>query len=361
MKTFYNNSLNVKVLPILESYTENTTSNIMHLNSSDYAKILNGDVTKFKLSKFKSESAEQKEIDNLNKRLRKYKKCPETCKKYQNKLDEINSRKIYNVSELSFYEVLKQSDTVKLYFDIEKIPINDSDFIYNIINDLKDFIKEETGKTIDKYILTMNLHSSSHDGRSYHLIFPEQTIKMRNLKKLVILFLNKHEQYTEFIDIAVYSKTRLFKSVNQINIKQSGGKSDADDKHVIISDYKNIEDTIIQTKGMPSISQTFDISGIPIDLIKEISSGTHKTRRTIEIEEIKQTIKDELVILRNKRDTPEKSDDEILGTIIGVKMKKLNSTQMKFISELEKYYDEHKTFNDFRLNRICIWSILNTM
>ena len=55
-------------------------------------------------------------------------------------------------TEKSYYEIL--NGNVKLYFDIEQIPFEEPDLIYEIIERLIKFIKDETNIEITKYVLT---------------------------------------------------------------------------------------------------------------------------------------------------------------------------------------------------------------
>ena len=142
------------------------------------------------------------------------------------------------LKDYTLFEVLPNYDT-KFYFDIENIPRFDDKFIYNIIRDIQAYVKKTSGIELKKYALTINEHSSSHEGLSYHLIFQDYYTTQQNNRFMLLRFLKEYDFYKEYIDTVVYSKNRLFKSANQLNIN----KNENDFHKVIVG---TIEDTIIQ-------------------------------------------------------------------------------------------------------------------
>ena len=132
----------------------------------------------------------------------------------------------------SCYEVLTKAIR-KMYFDIENIPKESTEMINDIIRDLKVFYeykittKSKEFKKPDKiptkskikHVLTTNL-ASPHDGLSYHLIFYNYSCNYLTLKDSIKEFLHYYPEYSKFIDLAVYSKDRLFKIPYSYGIKK---------------------------------------------------------------------------------------------------------------------------------------------
>ena len=122
----------------------------------------------------------------------------------------------------SMLEVLTDDD-VRMYFDIENIPTEKGEMIYEIIEkiyetmqiDLKVKEKYEHFRDNDKYkkyALTFN-PNSHHEGLSYHLYLP-----IRSTKKDIYNFIKVFNNYTDYkyvnmIDYRVYGKNRLFRTV----------------------------------------------------------------------------------------------------------------------------------------------------
>ena len=75
-----------------------------------------------------------------------------------------------NNNDYSILEYLKNND-IRVYLDIDKIPLNDGYVIYKII---EKFIKMY--KLSNEYTLTIN-ENSYHEGLSFHLFFPYRTTK----------------------------------------------------------------------------------------------------------------------------------------------------------------------------------------
>ena len=158
-------------------------------------------------------------------------------------------------SEYSIFEVLKNFQYSKVYFDIENIDYTNDKLIYEIIDELKirlveyfRFINGGEPKSFD-VVITKNINSQTHPGLSYHVIFSNLKAQPDKLKQFVIYYVSKEYKGHEYIDPSVYSKDRLFRCVNQPGVnKKDNDNFDAplvmNDKHTLITDNK-IEDSII--------------------------------------------------------------------------------------------------------------------
>jgi len=114
----------------------------------------------------------------------------------------------------TLFEVIHSDRSIKMYLDIENIPVSNPTLIDEIIADLKQYIKEKEDKTIISHALTVNKGSRTHPGLSYHLYFPEMATTSANLQQ----FLMKYTKYDDYIDKSVYNHKRLFKMAYQQGI-----------------------------------------------------------------------------------------------------------------------------------------------
>lgn len=114
----------------------------------------------------------------------------------------------------ALFEVLYNTDYIKIFMDIENYFDTSDTLLNNLINDFIEYFNNNKGildsKLTKKYVLTENKHSR-HNGRSFHLIFTDKKILMPNLKKLICGFVEKNTQYEKIIDVSVYSNKRLFR------------------------------------------------------------------------------------------------------------------------------------------------------
>lgn len=221
-------------------------------------------------------------------------------------------------TNVSYYEILH--DNCKLYFDIENISSTDSNLINDIISDLIKFINNALSIDIAEYTLTINKNSAHHSGLSYHLIFHEYYSTQENIKSILLKFLEA-EGYQDYFDLTVYSNNRLFKSVNQINILQKGGRSTENDKHTII--YGSIDDSIIT------------------DIRKS---------KLIQFEQVKKL----------KQNRFKDIDDELFGLAFGYSLQDITKLQKSTLTDIIIYYNEHSSFDNYKFNRTILKSILKT-
>ena len=146
--------------------------------------------------------------------------------------------------ESSTFEVLSSNGMCKVYFDIEHIPSEDDKIIYDIVKSLISELINKTDLNVDSscisYLITENKHSSTHEGRSYHVILYNCVMFKQNMRAFLNYYIaNKLVGY-EYIDNSVYSSNRLFRAVNQRGVRKEAFGTERppeDDKHVILTYY----------------------------------------------------------------------------------------------------------------------------
>ena len=345
----------ITVIPIKSSYMENLTSNYLKMSVNDYTKILNGRYSTF-----------SRTIINIM-------KVPAMFGN-GTKIKKVKSVVNYGTADFSFYEVLPKNHYIKIFLDIENIPMDEPDIIDNIIRDFKKFTKDSANVDINLIALTLNTNSISHEGRSYHVIYDVCT-EIFNMRNMICWFLWKFPHYKNFVDSTVYSRNRLFKSINQININHNVGKSNPNDKHNLIRG--TIEDSIIQNvNNIKSLGFEYYATKIK-QSTKNFSRDDkhdHEDHEDREDREDRSNSEDrnDDDMQRTKTDSIEDvilktkpviiiTDEEIKGLIIGTEMKKLNQKQQEFINDLKLHFEQHNTFDDYKYSRECLKSILNTI
>lgn len=262
----------------------------------------------------------------------------------------------------SIFEIFNSDKPVKIYFDIEKIPTETPDLINEIIGDLRLWFANTTKLELGDYILTLNESSESHPGLSYHLIFYQWFTLEYNILCMLNEFLGEHPQYVKFMDGSVYTDGRLFKSINQIGINKNKISKNENNYHKIIN-CEQTDETIKQ-----SIIQYIENSTELKYQFKEVDRPKYKQiSRGGRIKIDKPNI-----VIHNHIEKDDKTEngvfkqlqnidinDQIYSLMYALNMsKKLNKAQKKYIKELMKYYEKHKTYKGFRQNEIQILSIL---
>ena len=123
--------------------------------------------------------------------------------------DNKNVKRHDNVN-YSMLEILTD-DKVRMYFDIENIPRNNKEMIYEIIDKIYEIMQLKDRETYN-YTLTFN-NNSHHEGLSYHLFIPVASTKT-NIYNFIKLFNYRTDyKYVDMIDYRVYGKNRLFRTV----------------------------------------------------------------------------------------------------------------------------------------------------
>lgn len=115
------------------------------------------------------------------------------------------------------YEVLKNTDTIKFFMDIEGIPETEEGLIFVIIDSFKKYMTSKHNINFNGYTITINKNSQNHSGLSYHVIYNGVYSKIYDIGKFITDFVNTEGKFvSNFIDTSVYSKVRLFKLPLQI-------------------------------------------------------------------------------------------------------------------------------------------------
>lgn len=161
--------------------------------------------------------------ENIEKNYKMYTSVDETM---EDLLDETTST----------LEVLTSSRR-KIYLDIENIPYEQDNLIYEIIDKFTSLINIDK----DNYCLTYNSNSTQHAGRSYHVIFPYAMIHT-DMRMLIRIFKKLNTDYKNIIDETVYNMKRLFRL--PLNGKVTGKGVNNDDKHILLKG--NINDAFVQ-------------------------------------------------------------------------------------------------------------------
>lgn len=115
------------------------------------------------------------------------------------------------------YEVLKHTDTIKFFMDIEGIPETEEGLIFVIIDSFKKYMTSKHNINFNGYTITINKNSQNHSGLSYHVIYSGVYSKIYDIGKFITDFVNTEGKFvSNFIDTSVYSRIRLFKLPLQI-------------------------------------------------------------------------------------------------------------------------------------------------
>ena len=256
-------------------------------------------------------------------------------------IDELVVELTKENTEQSYYELLNEN--VKLYFDIEKIPINEPDLINQIIKDLIDFFKKESNIDINKYCLTINKGTKTHNGLSYHLIFPEYYISSNYyLKCIVNKFIKLHYEYVNFVDGQVYARNRLFKCVNQYGFKGKPREGYTIDIEPIIihnEQYFNKHELITGTIEESIINF--------IDNSKQLDFSFEQFPKLRYNKYIKKISEPDIMdVIRNRKEV----GDKLFADIFTISLTKTNDEVAEFTKDLIKHYQTHdNTFIEYAI------------
>lgn len=118
--------------------------------------------------------------------------------------------KRHDNANYSMLEILTD-DKVRMYFDIENIPRNNKEMIYEIIDKIYEIMQLKDRDTYN-YTLTFN-PNSHHEGLSYHLFIPVASTKKYIYNFIKLFNYRTDYKYVDMIDYRVYGKNRLFRTV----------------------------------------------------------------------------------------------------------------------------------------------------
>jgi hypothetical protein len=123
----------------------------------------------------------------------------------------------YNDKKSSIYEVIGKSELIKIYFDIECVP-NDQ-VLRTILDKFQSFANKFLRIHLDNYVVTKNHYIDSKKKMcSYHVIFTDYKLRLFDVRNLVGMFVTKHAEFNNFIDLQCYSVDNLFRSIGQYTI-----------------------------------------------------------------------------------------------------------------------------------------------
>ena len=193
--------------------------------TKEYAKLGNSECV---ISKHTFNRCYASNVDNMidfiditsynSKRRIKCKPLGKYMEKLQEQASEDNNHvEIHDNVNYSMLEILTK-DEVRMYFDIENIPKDNKEMIYEIIDkiyeimQLKNKVSSEDYEKYRQYALTFN-NNSHHEGLSYHLYLPIKSHK-KDIYNFIKLFNYRTDyKYVNMIDYRVYGKNRLFRTV----------------------------------------------------------------------------------------------------------------------------------------------------
>lgn len=306
-----------------------------------------------------------------------------------------------NDSQTSIFEVL--GDKTKIYFDIEKIPKENDKLIFDIVEKIIYEIVNKTHCVLCmndiSYILTENLHSYTHEGRSYHLILYNLSMPKYDIKDFISYYIaNKFIGY-EYIDSSVYTYNRLFRAVNQNGVSRFGDGLNNDDMHKVIKYYdaivgplhimpvnEQIEHSIIQIynynehfircslslkysermkyrkatknasqnkfsegwRNKPTIKNTFIFNNIPATETATIVSTAQQNAKPSPVIPPRPTQQEptQEQINTNK-------EKQIYNNFVALQVlfniSKPNHGFIKLVDDVIKYYEDNKSYNGYKL------------
>ena len=186
------------------------------------------------------------------KRIMKCEPLSEYMKILKEQASEDNKNvEIHDNVNYSMLEILTK-DEVRMYFDIENIPKDNKEMIYEIIDkiyeimQLKNKVSSKDYEKYRQYALTFN-NNSHHEGLSYHLYLPIKSHK-KDIYNFIKLFNYRTDyKYVNMIDYRVYGKNRLFRTVGSrcpSNSNPFYTPRNQEDYHKLIKG--GLDDTVIQ-------------------------------------------------------------------------------------------------------------------
>ena len=294
-----------------------------------------------------------------------------------------NNHKIVDINEFvnlitkdddsySIFEIIENYKQVKMYFDIENIPTENDKLIFEIVKTLIIHLNEffnipnfETEKV--EYIITENKHSHTHEGRSYHIIFCNViTNQYATLNYLKYYVTNKFIG-NEYIDLSVYSKNRLFRSINQPGVDKNDryGQLLSDDKHFIIYPEKVNNDIIKESvitypKTMYEIKYNCNACAINKSVLKSVTKEFRKMKPQRNYSNDNKTVGNKQIFIFNQP-----IDKNGIETLIGKNKNEdtTNETSYNNSIDLSELIEANKKLtselHDFKEYNILILIILS--
>lgn len=269
-----------------------------------------------------------------------------------------------NQKHTTTFEILQNGKNLRFYIDIEKIPFDQNKLIEEICFDLIEFMKEKGLKielTNENLAITENANSTSHEGRSYHVIIPVQ-MTQNSMKRLLLNFVNdeRYNKYIDYIDCSVYSNYRLFRVPNQIGFDKDRNRIE-DNIHIPILNIKPYQEYLIQNVNR----------SIPIFYPRNLTTLTLEQKRkaakisgNIKKYGVKAALDEKLLasILSKANKPVEPAGDEILELIDKLRQKhNISNRTAKLLDDLDEYYEENGNFENYRFTKQQIKNLLSSL
>lgn len=172
---------------------------------------------------------------------------------------------IHDNFKFSLLEILTDQ-RVRMYFDIENIPRDNQEMIYEIINKIYEIMNLKDDQQHRNYALTFN-NNSHHEGLSYHLFLPIRSTKTDIYNFIKLFNFRTDYKYVNMIDYRVYGQDRLFRTVgSRCPSLNSSTPRNQENYHklikgelvdTIIQNYNNL-DTIFRCKISPTLDYYFN-------------------------------------------------------------------------------------------------------
>lgn len=315
--------------------------------------------------------------------------------------EEYIAKLMKNDSQTSIFEIL--NDKIKIYFDIEKIPKENDKLIFDIVEKIIYEIVNKTHCVLCmndiSYILTENLHSYTHEGRSYHLILYNLSTSKHDIKDFINYYISNKFVGYEYIDASVYTYNRLFRAVNQKGVSRFGDGLNNDDVHKVIKYYdagkgssynmpenEQIEHSIIQIcdyneyfikcsltlkyserlkyrkatknasqnkfsdgwRNKPTIKNTFIFNNTPATEAATIVSTAQQNATPSPVIPPRPTQQEP-----TQEQTSANKEKQIYNNFVALhvlfNISKPNHGFIKLIDDIIKYYEDNKTYNGYKM------------
>jgi hypothetical protein len=245
------------------------------------------------------------------------------------------------------------SGPVKLFIDVDGVPTNKKGLIYELFDDFIDFMKKRFNKTLTRCALTMNKHSISHPGLSYHVYFPEYHVNnIYQIKYILTLFIKDYSKYYDYVDGCIYHYNRLFRCVNQYNASTKS-RGEKDDIHLLIAG--SIDDTIIQIPSGELLNVDIDVSEIKGTVLKNESFDYEKINLKKLVKAQRTRISEQQKILSHFT-----SNNNVDNKSIPELRDLLNRTLHNLkIPNIDNIHDDH--VKSFTLRALTVQKLLNEL
>lgn len=129
-------------------------------------------------------------------------------------IDLLKSRHLDNDS--SIFEVIGKTELIKIYLDIEYVPHDQ--VLKKILEQFNSFFEKYFRFPIGPYVVTKNHCISKKKLHSYHVIFTKFKLRLFDVRNLVEMFVIRHSEFNDYIDLKCYSVNNLFRSIGQYTI-----------------------------------------------------------------------------------------------------------------------------------------------